>query len=104
MVDCVGGVIAGASEPAVRLVAARVAASTQNEGARKFPPAAIWRHPMPSASSTCASAAQSVMLRNHDPKIALEAKFGLKFAMASEMVARRVGLAELDDASRAAPT
>jgi hypothetical protein len=38
MVDCVGGVIAGASEPAVRLVAARVAASTQNEGARKISP------------------------------------------------------------------
>ena len=41
---------------------------------------------------------QSVMLRNHDPKTALEAKFSLEFAMASAMVARRVGFAELDDA------
>jgi 2-methylcitrate dehydratase PrpD len=41
---------------------------------------------------------QSVMLRNHDPKTALEAKFSLEFAMAAAMVARRVGLAELDDA------
>jgi 2-methylcitrate dehydratase PrpD len=41
---------------------------------------------------------QSVMLRNHDPKTALEAKFSLEFAMASAIVARRVGLAELDDA------
>src|SRR5262249_32609470 len=41
---------------------------------------------------------QSVMLRNHDPKTALEAKFSLEFAMACAIVARRVGLAELDDA------
>jgi 2-methylcitrate dehydratase PrpD len=41
---------------------------------------------------------QSVMLRNHNPKTALEAKFSLEFAMASAMVARRVGLTELDDA------
>lgn len=40
---------------------------------------------------------QSVMLRNHDPKTALEAKFSLEFAMAAAMVARRVGLSELDD-------
>ena len=40
---------------------------------------------------------QSVMLRNHEPKTALEAKFSLEFAMASALVARRVGLAELDD-------
>lgn len=40
---------------------------------------------------------QSVMLRNHDPKTALEAKFSLEFAMASAMVARSVGLAQLDD-------
>jgi 2-methylcitrate dehydratase PrpD len=41
---------------------------------------------------------QRMMLRNHNPKTALEAKFSLEFAMASAMVARRVGLAELDDA------
>ncbi|MGB9271595.1 MAG: MmgE/PrpD family protein, partial [Pseudolabrys sp.] len=46
----------------------------------------------------CIGNTQSVMLRNHDPKTALEAKFSLEFAMASAMVARRVGLAELDDA------
>jgi 2-methylcitrate dehydratase PrpD len=46
----------------------------------------------------CIGNTQSVMLRNHDPKTALEAKFSLEFAMASAMVARHVGLAELDDA------
>ena len=40
---------------------------------------------------------QRLMLRNRDPKTALEAKFSLEFAMASALVARRVGLAELDD-------
>lgn len=41
---------------------------------------------------------QDLMLRNRDPKTALEAKFSLEFAMASALVARHVGLAELDDA------
>jgi 2-methylcitrate dehydratase PrpD len=40
---------------------------------------------------------QRLMLRNRDPKTALEAKFSLEFAMASALVARRVSLAELDD-------
>jgi 2-methylcitrate dehydratase PrpD len=41
---------------------------------------------------------QDLMLRNRDPKTALEAKFSLEFAMAAALVARHVGLAELDDA------
>ena len=42
--------------------------------------------------------AQSLMLRNHDPVTALEAKFSMEFAMASALIARRVSLKELDDA------
>lgn len=38
-----------------------------------------------------------LMLRNHNPKTGLEAKFSLEFAMASALVAGRVGLAELTD-------
>jgi 2-methylcitrate dehydratase PrpD len=41
---------------------------------------------------------QSLMLRNHDPKTGLEAKFSMEFAMASAVIARRVGLKELTDA------
>ena len=41
--------------------------------------------------------AQDLMLRNRAPKTALEAKFSIEFAMASALVARRVGLKELDD-------
>jgi len=41
--------------------------------------------------------AQDLMLRNRAPKTALEAKFSVEFAMASALVARRVGLRELDD-------
>lgn len=41
---------------------------------------------------------QGLMLRNHDPKTGLEAKFSLEFAMASAVIARRVGLKELTDA------
>jgi 2-methylcitrate dehydratase PrpD len=37
MVDCVDVMIAGAGEPVVRLVAATVANSTQNEGAPEIP-------------------------------------------------------------------
>lgn len=37
MIDCVGVMIAGAGEPAVQLIAAMVAASTQNEGAPEIP-------------------------------------------------------------------
>lgn len=40
---------------------------------------------------------QLVMLRNHAPKTGLEAKFSMEFAMASALVARRVGLRELTD-------
>jgi aconitate decarboxylase len=40
---------------------------------------------------------QASMLRNHAPHTALEAKFSLEFAVASALVARKVGLAELDD-------
>jgi 2-methylcitrate dehydratase PrpD len=41
---------------------------------------------------------QGLMLRNHDPNTGLEAKFSMEFAMASAVVARRVGLNELSDA------
>lgn len=37
------------------------------------------------------------MLRNHAPKTGLEAKFSMEFAMASAVVARAVGLAQLSD-------
>jgi 2-methylcitrate dehydratase PrpD len=37
MVDCVGVMIAGASEPVVRLVTTTIATSTQNEGAPEIP-------------------------------------------------------------------
>ena len=41
--------------------------------------------------------AQDLMLRNREPKTALEAKFSIEFALASALVARKVGLKELDD-------
>jgi 2-methylcitrate dehydratase PrpD len=41
--------------------------------------------------------AQASMLRNHAPVTGLEAKFSLEFAVASALVRRRVGLAELND-------
>jgi 2-methylcitrate dehydratase PrpD len=41
--------------------------------------------------------AQDLMLRNREPKTALEAKFSVEFAVASALVARKVGLKELDD-------
>ena len=41
--------------------------------------------------------AQASMLRNHAPTTALEAKFSLEFAVASALVARAVGLAQLTD-------
>ena len=41
--------------------------------------------------------AQASMLRNHAPATGLEAKFSLEFAVASALVARKVGLAELTD-------
>jgi len=40
---------------------------------------------------------QAVMLRNHEPKTALEAKFSMEFAMAAALIARRVSLRELED-------
>jgi 2-methylcitrate dehydratase PrpD len=40
---------------------------------------------------------QMLMLRNHRPETGLEAKFSMEFAMASALVARQVGLAELTD-------
>jgi 2-methylcitrate dehydratase PrpD len=40
---------------------------------------------------------QLLMLRNHAPTTGLEAKFSMEFAMASAVVARRVGLRELAD-------
>ncbi len=42
-------------------------------------------------------AAQASMLRNHSPVTGLEAKFSLEFAVASALVAGKVGLAELTD-------
>jgi 2-methylcitrate dehydratase PrpD len=41
--------------------------------------------------------AQASMLRNHAPETALEAKFSLEFAVASALVARAVGRAQLSD-------
>ncbi|HEY5293448.1 MAG TPA: MmgE/PrpD family protein [Burkholderiales bacterium] len=41
--------------------------------------------------------AQASMLRNHAPTTGLEAKFSLEFAVASALVARAVGLAQLTD-------
>lgn len=41
--------------------------------------------------------AQDLMLRNREPKTALEAKFSIEFAMASALIARKVGLKELED-------
>ena len=41
--------------------------------------------------------AQASMLRNHAPVTGLEAKFSLEFAVASALVARQVGLAQLTD-------
>ena len=41
--------------------------------------------------------AAASMLRNHTPRTALEAKFSLEFAVASALVARSVGLAQLSD-------
>lgn len=40
---------------------------------------------------------QATTLRNHDPVTGLEAKFSLEFALASALVARKVGLNELSD-------
>jgi 2-methylcitrate dehydratase PrpD len=40
---------------------------------------------------------QRLMLRNREPKNGLEAKFSIEFAMASALVARKVGLAQLTD-------
>lgn len=40
---------------------------------------------------------QRLMLRNHRPQTGLAAKFSMEFAMASAVVARRVGLQELTD-------
>ncbi len=37
------------------------------------------------------------MLRNHQPKTGLAAKFSMQFAMASALIARRAGLGELSD-------
>ena len=37
------------------------------------------------------------MLRNHAPQTGLEAKFSLEFAVASSLIAREVGLAQLTD-------
>jgi 2-methylcitrate dehydratase PrpD len=43
------------------------------------------------------SEAYATILRNHRPQTGLAAKFSVEFAMASAIVARRVGLAELTD-------
>jgi aconitate decarboxylase len=41
--------------------------------------------------------AQASMLRNHSPVTGLEAKFSLEFALASALVARKVGIRQLTD-------
>jgi 2-methylcitrate dehydratase PrpD len=56
----------------------------------------IWPDDVTEVSATIGDA-QASMLRNHAPKTALEAKFSLEFAVASALVARRVGLRELTD-------
>lgn len=48
--------------------------------------------------------AQASMLRNHSPVTGLEAKFSLEFAVASALVAGKVGLSELTDEFVAKPT
>jgi len=45
----------------------------------------------------CIGVAQASMLRNHRPVTGLEAKFSLEFAVASALVAGKVGLSELTD-------
>lgn len=45
-----------------------------------------------------AGTSELLMLRNHEPKTALEAKFSMEFAMAAALIARSVGLEQLDDA------
>ncbi len=47
--------------------------------------------------------AQAGMLRNHEPVTGLEAKFSLEFAVASALVAGKVGLSELTDRFVAQP-
>src|SRR5690606_27698721 len=42
--------------------------------------------------------AQASMLRNHRPATGLEAKFSMEFAVAAAVIARQVGLAQLNDA------
>jgi 2-methylcitrate dehydratase PrpD len=39
----------------------------------------------------------SLILRNHEPKTGLAAKFSMEFAMAAAVIARRAGLAEYTD-------
>ena len=51
----------------------------------------------------CVGTAQASMLRNHAPVTGLEAKFSLEFAVASALVARKVGLRELTDGFVAQP-
>jgi len=46
---------------------------------------------------------QASMLRNHAPLTGLEAKFSLEFAIASALVARKVGITELTDEFVATP-
>jgi 2-methylcitrate dehydratase PrpD len=48
--------------------------------------------------------AQASMLRNHAPQTALEAKFSLEFAIASALVARAVGRAQLSEEFVNSPT
>ncbi len=50
------------------------------------------------AVQACVGVTQASMLRNHAPVTGLEAKFSLEFAVASALVARKVGLRELTDA------
>ena len=45
----------------------------------------------------CTGEMQMLMVRNHRPTNAFEAKFSMEFAMASSLVARAVGLAQLTD-------
>jgi len=47
--------------------------------------------------SVSISGRNATVLRNHAPKTALEAKFSIEFAMASSIVARKVGLEQVED-------
>ena len=113
-IDTVATMIAGRDEPVVRIVrefvaarqsavreahvlfggalAATADAALINATAHDVKPADVAR------VHAWVGVAQASMLRNHAPVTGLEAKFSLELAVASALVARKVGLRELTDA------